>query len=390
MRNRILAALSWTTVLLIAAVLLAVSAFASRDPDSTVYAGISARLSTMPLSAWLVPEWWGLWGLEGPFREHPVGIFILPALLGRAGYPAEQAAYAIGAVSSVLAVLLVGWVAAPLVRDHERAAVRWATLLLPIAFTYRIRANQEYPVLVLLLAAVYATERARTSAAWMAGIVAAAVGVFLMKGVFVVFVPIVCALWLLLSGRGDGRPDRSAWVGVGLATVAVVLAAVGYEAVYRSVSGDSFFAYYIAQRLGSNTGVGSEASSVPGRAWNVPWYLARLIWFAVPGSLVLIGLALRGRATRWRGAPGLAFPVGVALVYVIVMSLGANRADRFIFPAYFAIGVGGAVVAMRRWPGVERAARWIAHREPYGTPVLWLLLFLATFLTASRLPYVQF
>ena len=88
--------------------------------------------------------------------------------------------------------------------------------------------------------------------------------------------------------------------------------------------------------------------------------------------------------------PAVLFPLAVAALYVGVMSLGANRADRFIFPAYFAVGVTGAVVAIRRWPRVDDLARRIARFEPYGTPILWLVLFLVTFATASRLPYVQF
>jgi hypothetical protein len=220
--------------------------------------------------------------------------------------------------------------------------------------------------------------------------VAAAVGVFLVKGVFVVFVPVVCALWLWLVPRRGPGSDRAAWIGVGIAAVAVAFTAVGYEAAYRSATGDSFFSYYVAERLGSNTGVVGEGSPYLTRLWNLPWYSARLVWFAVPGSLVLIGLARGGAVRGWSRVPGLAFSVAVALVYVAVMSPGANRADRFIFPAYFAIGIAGAIVAVRRWPVADRAADWARRHEPYGTPVLWFLLFLLTFLTASRLPYVQF
>jgi 4-amino-4-deoxy-L-arabinose transferase-like glycosyltransferase len=383
--------LAWTTVLLLAAGALAAAAFASRDPDSTVYAGISARLAVLPIGSWLVPEWWGLWGFEGPFREHPIGIFVLPALLARAGYPAEQAAYAVGAVCSVLAALMIQRVARPVLREHERSAVVWAAMLLPIAFTYRIRANQEYPVLILLLAAVHATDRARTAPVWIAGTVVATVGLFLVKGIFVVFVPIVCGLWLILVRRGEHGANRMAWLGIGASVVAVALSALGYETLYRQAAGDSFFTYYIQQRLGSNTGLAGESGgSGAARFSNFPWYIARVIWFAIPGSLVLMIFAARRDSWRTRIPPAVTFCVAVAAVYIVAMSLGSNRADRFVFPAYFAVGIGGAVVAMRRWAGVDRWARWIDRQEPYGTPLLWFGLFLLTFLTAARLPRVQF
>jgi 4-amino-4-deoxy-L-arabinose transferase-like glycosyltransferase len=282
-------------------------------------------------------------------------------------------------------------VAAPLVQPHEAAAVAWAAMLLPIAFVYRIRANQEYPLLVLVLVALYATERSRAGAGWIFVTAAAAVALFLVKGIFVVFVPVLCALWLLLVRRDSRESTAWPWAGIVLSVVAVALAATGYEVLYRRMAGDSFFSYYIEQRLGSNTGLNADAvPRVTDRLSNVLWYGARVIWFATPGSLILVLAAFRrGRSTA-RLSPALAYCLAVAAVYVTVMSLGSNRADRFVFPAYFSIGVGGAVVAMRRWARVEQAARWIERREPYGTPLLWFVLFMLTFLTASRLPYVQF
>ncbi len=382
--------LAWAAVVAAAAALLAASGYTSRDPDSTAYSIIGARLAREPLSTWLVPQWWGAWDLEGPFREHPVGILVVPALLARLGYPAEQAAYAVGAAMSALAIVLVGDVAARIVRPHEVAAVRWAALLLPVAFVYRIRANQEYPVLVLMLLALLATDRARQRAVWIAGMAAAAVGLFLVKGIFVVFMPIVCALWLLLVPAAASERNRQAWAGIGVSLLVVAITVVLYEWAYRAVAGDSFFEYYIATRLGSNTGL--DQGRMPDLMEKVPnlgWYAVRLAWFAVPGSLALVAAAAGGGWRQWRASPGLSFAVATGAAYVAVMSLGSNRADRFIFPAYFAIGVAGAVVAMRRWAPIERAARWIDRQQPIGKPIAWFVLFLLTFITGRGLPRIQ-
>jgi hypothetical protein len=188
---------------------------------------------------------------------------------------------------------------------------------------------------------------------------------------------------------GDRSRDRAAWTGIGLSVVAVAVVVGVYEWAYRAQSGDSFFGYYIVTRLGSNTGLDQDALPRVGeRIVNLGWYAARVAWFAVPGSLLLLIAAARGGLSRWR-EPGVAFALATAAAYVAVMSLGNNRAERFIFPAYFAIGVAGAMVALRRWAPAERAAHWIAAREPLGTPVAWLLLFLLTFLTGRSLPRVQ-
>ena len=90
----------------------------------------------------------------------------------------------------------------------------WALQLIPIAFVFRVRANQEYPLLAGLLLTVYAIERARTSWPWIAAAIAGALYALLVKGVFALLAPVLAALWLWTRHR-HGRKWRcrpgSAW-----------------------------------------------------------------------------------------------------------------------------------------------------------------------------------
>ena len=59
--------------------------------DKLTYAG---RLSSVaPAAEWIAPDFPPGWFMTGPYREHPVGLFVPAALLARVGYPADQAAY---------------------------------------------------------------------------------------------------------------------------------------------------------------------------------------------------------------------------------------------------------------------------------------------------------
>ena len=395
---RLIAASSWLAVLVIAAALLVIMGYRSRDPDSALYTEISSRMSLVAMNRWIAPEWEGLWDLYGPFREHPIGILVLPALLARAGYPAAQAAFVVGAIASVAALCMLKLAATPVVRRHEGVALQWAALILPIAFVYRVRANQEYPVLVLTLLGLYATHRARRSPAWILVLLLAACGLTLIKGIFVVFLPAVCGLWLWLvpaanDHRADSRPrtDAAAWTGIVLAVIAVLATAWIYETVYRRATGDSFLSFYIHDRIAENAGLDGASSSLntTGKLYNGVWYLVRVLWFATPGSWVLLWLSRRARAVSFDELRPVYFAVLAAAIYVLAMSLGANRADRFIFPAYFFVGIAGAVVAMRRWTRVQAFAYRLAALPPYALPVAWLLLFILTLVTTPRLPYVK-
>jgi hypothetical protein len=388
--------LAWTAAFAVVAVVLVLVNFVSQDPDSSSYALISARLATLPVSRWIAPEWWGMGGNEGLFREHPVGVFLLPALLGKLGVPHLQAPYVIGAAFSIAAVVLLRRVAGLVVGPRSASVVPWVALILPVAFINRIRATQEYPVLVFLLLALYATHRSRTSAGWIVAAIAAACATALTKGIFVVFVPIVCGLWLLCVREPDGR-DFRAWAGLVLSAAAVVLVALAYDDLYRRVTGETFLGYYLPYRLHqiANADPG-PAALVRQKLQNVGWYTARLLWFGFPGTLALLVAAARPRRVRAsrtgsrQNLQGLCFAIAAAAAYVGVMSLGATRAERFILPAYFAAGIAGALVAIRRWNGPARVADRLADLPPFAVPLAWLLLLLAALPFELYVPYVKF
>ena len=62
--------------------------YETRDPDSQLYAGISARLVDEPVSRWKRAQWWGFCQ-RGTLLRAPGRHVRSPALLGRP-YPAEQ------------------------------------------------------------------------------------------------------------------------------------------------------------------------------------------------------------------------------------------------------------------------------------------------------------
>ncbi len=231
--------LAWLVVLLAAAILLPAAGYRSRDPDSALHAHIAARLAALPVDRWIAPEWWGGMRSEGLYREHPAGIFLLPALLGKLGYPPAQAAYAVNALYQVLTLVLLQRVAAVLVAPVESRALAWLLQLLPIAFTYRVRANHEQVILLCLLAALWGTERARYGrdrARWVGLTALAVVGTLLVKGLFALLVLGWCAVWLATVRRADDAApgaDAGAWLGLGAAAAAAVGVGVGYERLYR-------------------------------------------------------------------------------------------------------------------------------------------------------------
>jgi hypothetical protein len=384
---------------------MALTGYTSRDPDSTVYAGIAARMSGEPLPRWIAPEWWRSWGNEGLFREHPVGIFLLPALIARLGYPAAQAAYAVNAAFQVATFLLAVLVASTVVRRREARALAWMLQIILIAFVFRIRANQEYAVMTGVLLAMYATERSRVRVEWAWLTAAAFAWVLLVKGVFGLMVPAVCAIWLAARQHEGSietahpRPrSLGPWVALGTTLLVLPVLTLVYEVLYRQVSGESFLGFYAGPRLDVDAIAEGPLARWP---YHVLWYTGRLVWYALPWSVFAVG-ALAAYVHHLRGGvsarlvasiepparAALLFSAAASALLVAGFALADRKADRFIFPAYFFIGAGGAVTALRCWPRLSRVAD--ALDRPWVPAALFLALFLLRLLTGSHLPRLTF
>ncbi len=378
-------ALAWAMAVGIVLVLLPALRFVSRDQDSVLYAKLAEQISAEPLSRWIAPLWPPRWYMEGLYREHPAGAFWPPALLARAGYPAEQAAYAVNALYQALSLVGMAALASAVVGPFPARSLTWLLQLLPIAFTFRVRANQEQAVLLLLVLALVGTERSRSHRGWTALAALALAGLFLVKGVLGLLGAPVCALWLL-TRRGAEGGTRRAWEGLGAAVVVVALTILVYELAYRGATGEPFLSDYLGRQLG--LAAESHSAAVLGqKAYNLVWYLGRVLWFPFPFTLALLVAALSRRADSLPPEPkargGLQFALALAGLYLVLFSLSDRRADRYLFPAYYALGAAGALVALERWAWLRRLAQRV-DRFPAAPAALFLILF-ALHVTAGRL-----
>lgn len=375
--------LLWSCALAFAASLLVATDYRSRDPDSTLYARLSGELAEQPPARWIAPEWRGAWNQEGLFREHPAGILLPSVLLIRAGVPAEQAAFIVNMLYQAAVIVLVPLVAGVVVNGLESRSLAWILQLLPVSFVYRIRGNQEHPLLMCFLALIYGTHRARTNPWWMLLMVASFCLLVLVKGAFAMFALVGAALWLVVIPVPTGESNRWAWSGLIAAVVAAALMLAGYEALYVRTTGESFLEFYRTTRLGGSMQLG-DAGVVPHALANVVWYLSRLAWFAAPWSLVAFATAAVWLRSRTRGASaapfddmterGLVWALLLTAGFIAVLSPANVRAERFIFPIYFVIGAVGVVTAMRNFDGMRRLTE--RADRPWIPVAVWMTMFL--------------
>jgi hypothetical protein len=159
-----------------------------------------------------------------------------------------------------------------------------------------------------------------------------------------------------------------------------------YEHVYRQATGEPFWSVYLARQLG--VAAAGEGAGLATTAYNLVFYLARVVWFPFPWSLALVAAAWRVRRTPWRprkaadsgpaaggAAAGALFAVATVALYVGLFSLSDRRADRYIFPAYYAVGAAGGVAALRLSPRLRRLAGRLDR--PWVPAAVWAIAFVA-------------
>jgi 4-amino-4-deoxy-L-arabinose transferase-like glycosyltransferase len=386
----------WGACFLVAAGLVVATGFTSLDADSALYAGLAGRLTNEPLSHWIAPQWWGFWDGTGLFREHPAGVLLLPALLGRLGVPAVQAAYVQGLAAELGSLLLIGVLVARITTKDEGRMAMLLIQLMPVAFIFRIRANHEYPMLFCLALTLVALDGVRRNWLWGIVVALAITAGLLIKGVFVVLILMAAGLWILLNPTRQSGSNLRPVVSVvaGLATMALV--AMAYDAWYFGVTGETFWGPYWRRQLGPVT-IATPLTGAATALHHLGFYLLRIVWHPAPWSAAILwGLWRRRRnfVTAIRtGLPvrdqrAAAF-VAVYVVLVIGLLFPLSRfAERYAFSATFATGALGAVVACREWAPI-RGLQKISATNSTPAALLWLVLILLRLVLGPLLPRLQ-
>ncbi len=385
--------LIWAGGFLLVAAIIIGTDFSSADPDSALYAGIAERLAAEPVARWVAPEWWGLWPearMSGLFREHPAGVFWIPAAVSRVtSLPTVQVAYIVGALAGLLSLVLMGLLVERITSRGDARTVLVLLQLMPVAFIFRIRANHEYPMLLCLLLVLVGLDGVkRTGRAWWL-LAAGITGGLLVKGVFVSLVLLGAALWLVADPLRTPNGATRQWAGLAGAIGIAVTAAAGYDLLYVAATGEPFWSAYWARQMGPIT-IMSPWQDVLAVTSRLGFYLSRLLWHPAPWSLALAWLAVT-RFGAWRDLPlrerrGLAVAVTFVVLAVAVLLLPSRYAERYAFSATFVVGTLGAIAASRAWPVLGERLTQLDRAVPALPALVWTALAVGRLALGPYLP----
>ena len=209
------------------------------------------------------------------------------------------------------------------------------------------------------LALIYSTHRARTSPWWVLAMTMSFCFLVLVKGAFAMFALVGAALWLIVVPVPEGGPNRWAWAGLAAAVATAALMLAGYEALYVRTTGESFLEFYRSTRLGESIRFNDlKRRFARARQRGMVSPQARVVCRPVePGGVCRRSGSGSGPGLRAAPSPfeptaerGLVWAFLLTAVFITVLSPANVRAERFIFPTYFAIA------QLESWPRCERQA----------------------------------
>lgn len=404
----------WAVALLVCLVVLVLTRYNSRDPDSQFYVLIVEQLATKPWRDWIAPTWMGFFQFKHTdfIKDHFVGHFIPALLLARAGFPAQQALYAMNLLYQILCLGLIGSLARAHFGKRLTAPLLLCLLFSPIAFLYRVRANHEPLVLLGVLVGMYAALRMRRDARWTLLFAAACHLSFLAKGIVFVMVPACAGIVLLVHGRELGA-RRVAFLAIlmAVALASVGLSAMAYETAFYARTGESFFeGYWKLQIVQRSMGERPMPAIMRGLAQmgyvfegelpfplrklaNMLYYAGTVLWSAMPWTLALLAPFSPRVRSAWRTAlaerPAAFLGVLVfllpALFHVFLFSASNRLALRYIYPAHWLAAAAGASLFLATRKEDSRIAAWMrsVDARPALVPLLFAVLTCATLLTTG-------
>lgn len=341
----------WAFIFILTFIAIILSGYQAKSNDSRFYSDLIRQLKDLPISDWIAPTWQNHYGRDWyrPIRDHLMGHIFTGLLVNKLGIPFKHSLQLVCLLYQFASFFIIFLMTRMYFDIKKSSIVFWALQLIPISITYGIRTNHEQALLFYILLSVYAVLRMQQSKKWIFVVWLCSIAVFLIKGIVVVMVPaaLVAACVLSLNRPKDILINS---ILVLFSYALVFITAYGYEQIYQSVTGLSFFSEYFRVQIGERT-LGTEQSSVMilEKLKNLKYYLGRSFYYTAPWSIWAIFHLVK----KWKKKTlSKINPIGVseknpvrfylvmivvALVYILAFSLSNRTASRYIYHVYFFI-----------------------------------------------------
>jgi 4-amino-4-deoxy-L-arabinose transferase-like glycosyltransferase len=380
----------WLFVFIIASILLSIGQFKSTSNDSNYYTDLVIRYHDKPLSVALTPKWGeNTWGFNKTayMQDQMPGQLMLGIALTKIGVPPTQALHILEMGLQILSVFILVQIVTYFTHSKIGLVLLYTLLLIPLAFSYNIRANHESGILFFSVLSLYAGLRLSSEFKWKLISVFSIFGLMWIKGPFLLFGFILTSLGFFI-----GKQSRKIHHLILTFLMAfIVCGASGYlfENFYRNITNESFFkSFYDIQITQRTFFAHQNRSFFLQKFWNFQYYLWHYLVYSMPWSLMCILYVVKNfrRDTfRFMKGPLSKCLLSSALIFLIIFTFSDRSASRYAFPGYYLMSTWFILFLFYSSPSFrnihEKIYRLGIH---YVAPTLWFLAFVIHFIGTKR------
>lgn len=404
--------LLWLLFFILGVTAIGLTKYRSHSFDSQFYGKLVTQLSTKPISGWLTPKWDAHYGhtKDEYIRDHLIGHLIPAVILSQLGIPGPVALHAIQLIYYILSLYLLTYLAGLYFGRRDSLAILWALQIIPMAFSYGIRANHERAVLFYMLIAVIGSVKMANHLKWCWITLIGIVAIFLIKGIF--FLPIMFFSLLVFAISLKNIFSKKAFYGLCFfASSILVIIGVGYlyEHLFFQQTGLSFFEGYWSEQISDRIIKAEQSSSIIfAKLHNLKYYIGRTLYYSFPWSILALIFLWKKRSLispylknlhpkKWihledyhplRGA--MIFNL-IVFGHVLMFSLSNRTASRYLYPAYLVLAAISIVYLVRHSTKIQKFHEKVIELGVHKVAAcIWFFTFVAHIINflMSEVPYL--
>lgn len=377
--------LLWTLTFLTASVFLCFSNYKSTSNDSNYYSTLVTRYYDKSWSEILSAKWGeNYWSFDPQtyMRDQLPGQIAMGSALAKIGVPAKHSLHVIEMGFLLGSVFLIFKCASLFVSCSEASFLLYALMLIPLSFSYNIRANHESGILFFSALALYSGLRLSSNRFFSFTAILSCLALMWIKGPFFIF-GFILSTWGLLLTNGEKKFGRGLLTLI-LSGAAIVGSAFLYEKLFHTWTGEPFFAVFWRIQIQERAMGMAKHSFFIQKYLNFQYYFLKYLAYSLPWSLVALVLAIKTQKQRLKSfifSPLSLCFLGAALAYLGVFSMSERIAGRYAFPGYYFFSAWLVLFCYSQsdWPQ-KIHQKLGTMRSHYLAAVLWLLAFAIHFI----------
>jgi len=331
----------WTLAFALASVLVSFSNFESSSNDSKYYSTLVTRYYSQSWPEILTAKWGeNYWGFapDTYMRDQLPGQIVMGSALAKIGIPAKHSLHIIE-MGFLLGAFLLCLKIAQFFGNRSADLIVCGMILLPLTFSYTIRANHEAGLFFFSVLALYSGLQLSHSKWWSLAVVLSCLALMWIKGPFVVFGFLLFSWGFFLNHK---RKYFSWLFTFFISAILVSGSGFLYENLFRTWTSEPFFSVFWNIQIEQRALNQASHPFLIQKILNFKYYFLKYLAYALPWTAIGLMALIKGERKKiieFLKSPLSICFLGAGLIYIGAFSMSDRIAGRYTFPGYYFFAV---------------------------------------------------